>query len=587
MASKGGKVGVWPLLIFWALTVALYALKAWATAATTPLILDADDAMRLTEVHDFLGGQGWFDLVQHRLNTPYGAPLHWSRLVDLPEAALLFLLRPFAGAMSDTIAAYVWPSLLLLPLLWLTARLALRLGRHEALWAALILPGLSLITLGEFAPGRFDHHSAQILLSLAILYCTLAALERPRFAIGAAIAAAAAVTIGIEGVPIVAATALVFALMWAAAANHATALRDFGLSFACAMALGLALGVAPDDWLTLRIDAISIVYVVAAVLCGVAFTGLSLLKLRSVPLRLLTALVAGVVVGTILLWLDPALLKGPYAGLDPWLVANWMSRIAEAETWLQSFADDPVYPVAVTVPVLVALAFALWNIVRHKAERGAWAIVAAFLVVGVLVMLVQIRAARIVTPLAAPATAALVATAWRRLVARPGILPALAAVGCMVISAGLAVAVLVALLPLPPPAPGKIHGDRQACLQPAAFTALAGLPPERIMAPIDLGAHLLLFTPHAVVGAPYHRNQQGLLDTFRFFNGPIADARAILAARDVKLVVTCDNLTEVYGLPDHAPDSFAALYAAKTLPPWLVETSPPGSMLRVFAVQPR
>ena len=376
-------------------------------------------------------------------------------------------------------------------------------------------------------------------------------------------------------------------LFRSASPANSTALRDFGLSFACAMALGLALGVAPADWFALRLDAISIVYVAAAILCGVAFTGLSLLKLRTLPLRLVAALIAGAIAGAILLWLDPALLKGPYAALDPWLIANWMSRIAEAETWLQSFADDPVYPVGVTVPVLVALAFALWNIARHKTERGAWAIVAAFLVVGLLVMLVQIRAARIVTPLAVPATAALVATVWRRLVARPGIMPALAAVGCMVISAGLAVAVLVALLPLPPPAPGNVHGDRQLCLQPAAFTALAAEPPQRLMAPIDLGAHLLLFTPHSVVGAPYHRNQQGLLDTFRFFNGPIADARAILEARGITRVVTCDNLTEVHGLPDHAPDSFVALYAAKTLPSWLVEQTPPGSALRIFAVEPR
>lgn len=587
MASKGGKVGVWPLLTFWALTVALYALKAWATAATTPLILDADDAMRLTEVHDFLNGQGWFDLIQHRLNIPYGASMHWSRLVDLPEAALLFLLRPFAGAATDTIAAYVWPSLLLLPLLWLTAKLALRLGRHEARWAALILPGLSLITLGEFAPGRFDHHSAQILLSLTILYCTLVALERPRFAIGGAIAAAAALAIGIEGLPIVAATVMIFALMWVASSNHATALRDFGLSFACAMAVALALGVAPADWFALRLDAISIVYVVAAILCGLAFTGLSLLKLQSVPARLVGAIVAGAFVAALLLWVDPALLKGPYAALDPWLVANWMSRIAEAETWLQSFTDDPVYPVAVTVPVLVALAFSIWNIVRHKSERGAWAIVAAFLAVGLLVMLVQIRAARIVTPLAVPATAALVATAWRRLVARPGLVPALIAVGGMVISAGLAVAIVVALLPLPPPAPGAAHGDRQVCLQPSAFTALAAMPPARLMAPIDLGAHLLLFTPHSVVGAPYHRNQQGLLDTFHFFNGPIADARTILDARHIGFVVVCDSLSEVYGLPDHAADSFAALYAEKALPSWLVETTPPDSVLKVYAVQPR
>lgn len=587
MTVKGGRVGILPLLALWALTAAAFIAKAWFTASSTPLILDSDDAMRLTEVRDFLGGQSWFDLIQHRLNTPFGASMHWSRLVDLPEAALLFLLRPFAGEAAESILIYLWPTLLLGPLLWLTARLALRLGRREAMWPALILPGLSLISLGEFAPGRLDHHSAQILLSLAIVYCTIAALERPRFAAGAAVAAAAALAIGIEGLPIVAIAAVVFALLWVADARHAAAMRDYGLAFACAMALALAQGVAPDDWLRLRIDAISIVYVVAAILCAIAFTTLSLLRLHLWSLRLIAALVAGVMVTALLLWLDPSILNGPYAALDPWLVQNWLSHVSEAQSWAQSFVEDPLYPLAVTVPVVAALAYAGWNVVRHPADRAAWSIIAAFLLVGLLVMLIQIRAARIVTPLAVAPTAALIATAWRRLVARPGIVPALAAVGSIMVSAGLVVAVVVALAPWPAPLGNGPAGDRRACLQPGAFASLATLPPQRLMAPIDLGSHLLLFTPHAVVAAPYHRNQQGLLDTLHFFSEPIDTGRAILAARGISLVVVCPAMSELGGTLEHAPDSFAALFAAGRLPDWLVAQSAPDAVLKVYAVKPR
>lgn len=584
--TRGSKVAIWPLLLCWALAALAYVTKAILSGGT-PLILDSDDAMRLNEVHDFLGGQGWFDLVQHRLNTPFGAELHWSRLIDLPEALLLAMLRPFAGAMADTVAAYVWPLALLLPLLWLSAKLALRLGRREALWAGLLLPTLSLITLGEFIPGRFDHHSAQILLALALLYCTIAALDRPRFALGAGLTAAVALAIGIEGLPIVAAAAIAFALMWVAEPRHAVAMRDFGLSFGLAMAFGLAQGVMPSRWFELRLDAISIVYVAAALLCGLAFLLLSMISNRTAPIRLAVALLAGIIVGGLLLVLDPALLQGPYAALDPWLVANWLSRVAESQTWLQSFRDDPIYPLGVTVPVLVALAFSIWNAVRHKAERGAWLISAAFLIVGLAIMLIQIRAARIVTPLAVPACAALIAAVWRRLVARPGLRPALAMVAAGIGSTGLAVGLIVALVPLPPLPGNAAPGARQACLQPSAFTALAGLPPERIMAPVDLGSHLLLFTPHAVVGAPYHRNQQGLLDTFHFFNGPIDAARGILEARGISLVVICPAMPEIRGMVEHGPDSFISLYAANALPAWLVDQSLPGSPLRIYAVLPR
>ena len=97
------------------------------------------------------------------------------------------------------------------------------------------------------------------------------------------------------------------------------------------------------------------------------------------------------------------------------------------------------------------------------------------------------------------------------------------------------------------------------------------LPPERIMTPIDLGSHVLLYTPHAVVAAPYHRNEQGVLDAFRFFNEPIEESRAILEERGISLVVICPAMSEVRGLVAHSARSFVTLYAEDKLPAWLHE----------------
>ncbi|MDO8360803.1 MAG: hypothetical protein Q7T08_12300 [Devosia sp.] len=592
MATRDDRVGLWPLTICWALTAAAFGARAVLTAGTTPLILDTDDAMRLTMVHDFLAGQGWFDLVQHRLNTPHGAEIHWSRLIDLPEAALLVVLRPIAGAMADTIVAWAWPLTLLLPLLWLSGKLALRLAGRAALLPALLLPAFSLVTMAEFAPGRLDHHSAQILLSLAMLYCAIRALERPRLAVGAGAAAAAAMAIGIESLPMVLATALVFGLAWVAAPRHAVAMRDFGLSFAAGTALALALGVPPARWFAPATDAISIVYAGAAAMAGLAFVTLSLAPLRAWLVRLIAGVAAGAAVAGATLALYPAVLKGPYGMLDPWLVANWIDRIAEAQPWWVSLAGDPVYPIAVAVPVAVALIAIVWNVVRNGSDRGTWLIYGAFLLVATAVMLLQIRAARIAVPLAIPACAALIAAAWRYQAARRGMLPALAFVGSCLVSAGIAIGVLATAIVLAFPdyaaaTEDRYRAARQACLQPSALADLAGLPPERVMTPIDLGSHMLLFTPHAVVAAPYHRNQQGVMDAFRFFNGPIEEGRAILAARGVSLVVVCPAMKEIRGLVEHTPDSFVTLFAAGRLPDWLVDRSLPDSPLRVYAVAPR
>lgn len=579
-----------PLLAIWAGTSAAYVAKALLTAQTTPLVLDTDDAMRLTEVRDFLAGQPWFDLVEHRLNTPYGGLIHWSRLIDLPEAMLVGLLRLPFGTLGDTVALYAWPLLLLGPLIYLSGRLSVRLGGPGALLPGLALPAFSLITLAEFGPGRLDHHSAQIVLSLIMLECALTALTKPRAAIGAGIAAAAALAIGNEALPVVGAIVIVFGLSWAFAPRNASAMRDFGLSFGVGMALALALGVPPSRWLAPMFDAISIVFAAGAVLCAVAFALLSIAPLRTTSARLVVGLASGTAIIAAIVAMWPAILKGPYGALDPWLISNWIDYISEAQPWLTSFAADPVYPVAVTLPALIALAFAIWNIIHRPAARTTWLVYAGTLTITLLITVLQIRAARFAGPMAVPGCAALIAIAWRNQSKHHGIVPALGVVGAWLGSAGVAVGIVTTLGVLAWPdyaaaTEDTYRGARQACLMPQAFGELARLAPQRIMAPIDLGSHLLAFTGHSVVAAPYHRNQEAVLDAFHFFNEPIDQARQILTARGISLVVICPAMKEIRGLVEHAPDSFISLYAEGKLPGWLVDESPSASPLKVYAVR--
>ena len=59
---------------------------------------DSDNYMRLAEVRDWLGGQSWWDIRQHRVDPGSGGLYtHWSRLADLPLAVTLLILRPLAA----------------------------------------------------------------------------------------------------------------------------------------------------------------------------------------------------------------------------------------------------------------------------------------------------------------------------------------------------------------------------------------------------------------------------------------------------------------------------------------------------------
>ena len=72
-----------------ALVVYRWGMIRWFT------LPDTDDNMRMSQVRALLNGQGWYDLRQYKLNPPDGFDMHWSRLVDLPIAAITLVARLF------------------------------------------------------------------------------------------------------------------------------------------------------------------------------------------------------------------------------------------------------------------------------------------------------------------------------------------------------------------------------------------------------------------------------------------------------------------------------------------------------------
>ncbi len=204
------RIGINPNIVFvvaWGTIVfALYfpAIKTGLLDA-----LSTDDAMCLVEVRDFLGGQNWFDLSQHRLDPP-GASMHWSRVIDLPLAAIISMLRPVTGQqVAELITLVAWPALLLGAALRLSASIASRLiggsGNSSVESAAVLLAALSLPALIHFRAGAIDHHNAQIVLLMALV-TTLLRLETSVVDVClAGCAAALSLATGLEMLPAIAA----------------------------------------------------------------------------------------------------------------------------------------------------------------------------------------------------------------------------------------------------------------------------------------------------------------------------------------------------------------------------------------------
>jgi hypothetical protein len=398
IAGKGAQAAwatarvVWLSFAVWGLVA---AASLWLDGARALLALpDPDDAMRLVEVRDLLAGQGWFDLVQHRVNPPDGTPMHWSRLVDAPIAAMIIGLRPFLGPeAAERWAVLVWPlvpALLLLPSAGLIGN---RLAGAPGAVLTILAAGVAVPLVRHFVPGRIDHHNVQMALSMALIAALVWMPRRPA-AYAAGAASALSIAVGLETLPYVALGGVaVMAGWWRAPAARSAAVLAYLSAFAAAAALALAATVAPSLWLLPACDMISAVYLVppwAALAVAVAARARGLDRSRGNVALVVGAMALAALASVALL--NPACLAGPYAEADPRVLSLWMNHLAEVRSALTLFRVEPVAAVSVfAAPVLALLLAPVLLRWLPTGDREAAAIVIGALALATTLALLQVR----------------------------------------------------------------------------------------------------------------------------------------------------------------------------------------------------
>src|SRR5690242_15110014 len=165
----------WFVVLAWLAICVFFIWQRWSQIRFFDLP-DTDDNMRMMQVRGLLHGQGWFDLRQYRLDPPFGANIHWSRLVDLPIAGLILLLRPLiGGANAEQVAAALAPMLPMGLAILAIALIARRIIAPKALLIGLLFLACAHATIGMWVPMRIDHHGWQ----LAFLALTMLGLTDP------------------------------------------------------------------------------------------------------------------------------------------------------------------------------------------------------------------------------------------------------------------------------------------------------------------------------------------------------------------------------------------------------------------------
>jgi hypothetical protein len=558
----------WSLLA-WALIAIWLLWDRWGLIQALALS-DTDDNLRLAQVRALLGGQGWYDLRQYRLAPPDGLNVHWSRLVDLPIAALILIFKPLVGTpMAERLAAGIAP---MLPLAVAMAALGATVRRliAPAAWtiAIIVLMGCAA-TMLMFAPLRIDHHGWQ----LAMLALTLAGLTDPRRARGGVtigLSSAASLAIGLELLPYCAMAGAIVALRWVWDAAEVRRMQAYALALAGGSTAGFAIFASNANY-AMRCDALTPVWLSVTVVAGALLFGLSLLNPASRGARLVGGAIAGGIVAGGFAWLFPHCLSRP-EGVSQELADIWLNNVREARPiYMHSFRLG--FPIA-ALPVIGVIGAGIAAYRARTADQlVAWVAIGLFTAFAGAMLLWQVRAGAAAQLLAVPGATALVwlIVPWflghRWMAVR-----ILGSAAAFLIVSGLFVGFVAKYAPVDKPDPRRAIVSRASgrCASAASMAMLdRALPPSVLFTHVDLGPRLIVMTHHSGIAGPYHRNEGPILDVHHAFTRPAEDFRPIAARYGAQYLLVCPNMAETTLYRSRSKTGFYAQLAKGQVPAWL------------------
>jgi len=578
---------LYPRLLFllWLLSAATAIAVCWHSIASFRF-WDPDDAMRLLQVRDWMGGQSWFDVSQHRMNLPAGLSMHWSRLLDLPLAGLILLFEPFTGArVAETIAATA------VPLATLGATMALVAGitRYRSGSApALLAAAFCLLSVGTWyamLPMRIDHHGWQIVAGLGMAWALVTRRDL-RAAVVAGLCAALWAHISLEGLAFTVCAAGWLGLLGVLDPGQRLRLPFFLGTLTCASA---ALYLAVHGFSLIGqtfCDQISPIHIATFALATLLGLASALLPGRSIALRI--AALAVTAFGCAILYRvgAPQCAAGPFGALGPLGRGLWYMNVHEGRPLWEAPIDTRlswgIFPWIGLAGVLATTVIAR----ERHVERWTYCVLLAG---AIAIGLVVTRAGAFANLLAIPGAVGLVAPLIRRTEQWPvaiRILPRAAAILLLSPFAAQSTPVLLALgHDSKAAAPKTPVSGNPGCGQIDSLAPLDRVPATTVLAPLELGPIVLAGSHHSAVTGPYHRNPDALEDVLRFFTADPATAHAIAARRHAGLVLFCPAGGEMVAMAKVAPKGLAASLLRGSAPPWLSPLRLPGTArLAVYRV---
>ncbi len=574
------------IVVCWLALCALLAAVHW-TDIVAHQFPDPDDSLRLVQVRDLIAGQSWFDVHQYRVAAPAGVPMHWSRIVDIPLAGMILLLRPLLGQpLAEYVTCLAVPLLTLLCALLLIGRLAAKYFNHEIAGLAALTAGLAAPAMYQFQPMRIDHHAWQIVLALAALN-GLAARDAKKGGLVIGLSLAASLAISLENLPLAAVFIAVCGLRFLRdPAQRGWLLWSMNALAAGSVAFFLSTRGLYD--LAQHCDAIAPVHL--AIFAWGALGCTALVAVKRQPLLVTLAAAGAICAGAILIMMAqaPQCTHGAFAELDPLVRKYWYDAVLEGmPVWYM--------PIAAAVTMVALPLFGLIATLRlalraRSRSEAIWWLDYALLLAGALVIGVFVARASATACLLAVAPAAWqlrdrldAAREARGRPLRQGLAYLIVA---MLLFPATPVLAVAAILPDDTTAI-KGTGYVTNCDYDKLAAGLNRLPPTDIFAPLDIGPQILVQTSQRVVATGHHRGNLGMKDVIEAFISDPGKARAIVKRRHATLLVLCPDIAEPAHYRLANPHGLAADLLAGRTPGWLepADGLAPGSNFRIYRVR--
>lgn len=571
-ADISARLARWGVVLVWLVCAAALIWSRRDNIAQLSFI-DPDDALRFVEVRDWMAGQSWFDVSQHRSWAPYGAPMHWSRLVDLPIAGMMTLAGLFASPpVATRIALVAVPLLTLLCLFAIVYALTRRVsGRRDMALVAAVMLAMSLGVLVQFHPLRIDHHGWHVTLSaLGSLLLVSVERARMRFAALAGIVMAMSLTVAIEGLPLAVGIGAVLGLRYLWQEKEGPALSAYLLAL---MAMSALLPTVMLGWPAAGAfwcDSLSPAYqlpMAAATLVLVAAR--RVLPQDRAGQRLAGLALAGAAGAAAFAGYSHQCLTGPFAALDPLVYKVWYVSIDEGmPIWVQSLDLKILVPLPAMIGILGTLLAIRLDVAQR---RGVWLSLLCLQLLSFAVSLTVMRAMGLAHVLALPGSAFLFLTAFRAATGlRMSAVRIVLGVGSVALTPIGAEAIAAGFLPVSDAdESAETSKARALCLTYGALRGLDAQSPAVLFAPLDISSHLLAYTRHSVVATGHHRNRPGMKVVISAFMAPPDQARAIVASTPARYVAFCQGADEVDHYARLAPNGLMAALLQGRAPAWL------------------